>query len=84
MIELDEWKKKKYYKSEAFLKLAECPDQVDRRDANEMTVEQFVEEYEKPCKPVVIRGKQRVRQDALSSGPPTSGPMSGFIDSTRT
>ena len=36
--------------------LRDCPDQIDRVDAANLTVQDFIEKYEKPNLPVIIRG----------------------------
>jgi hypothetical protein len=44
-MQLDEWREKKYYKTNATQLLFNCPDQVERRNADQLTVEEFVEQY---------------------------------------
>ena len=55
-MQLGEWREKKYYKSDATAQLKVCPDQIERRDAETLPVEEFVKEYERNCRPVIIRG----------------------------
>lgn len=56
-LKLKEWRKMDYYHSDICEKLLkECPDNIERRQADDLTVEQFINEYEKPNKPVIIQG----------------------------
>ena len=34
------------------------PDNIDRIDANQVSLEEFIEKYEKPYKPVIIKNTQ--------------------------
>ena len=36
--------------------LKECPDNIERRQGDDLTVEQFIKDFEKNNKPVVIQG----------------------------
>lgn len=44
--------------SKNFQKFWQFQDNADRIDESNMTIEEFVEKYEKPYKPVIIRGVQ--------------------------
>lgn len=51
-----EWNRDRYYQTDATKQLFQCPDQIERVDCSQLSVEDFIERYEKPAKPVIIRG----------------------------
>ena len=52
-----EWSKDKLYKIDLSEKLLrQCPDEIERIDCKDFTVEEFIEKYESKNQPVVIRG----------------------------
>jgi histone arginine demethylase JMJD6 len=53
----DEWHKFNYYKT-FDLSLQSAPDNIERIDADLVSVDEFIEKYEKPYKPVVILNTQ--------------------------
>lgn len=53
----DEWGDLKYYKSDFCEKLyKDCPDQIDRINYKDLSIQDFIEKYEKPNKPLIITG----------------------------
>ena len=55
-----EWTKEGYWKTDLCEKLLkDCPDQIERVDCDNLSVQEFVEKYESQNKPVVIKGITR-------------------------
>ena len=52
----------KYYKSDATLQLKNnCPDEIPRIESSDLSVQEFVEQFEKTTQPVIIRGTLKVK-----------------------
>eukprot|EP01016_Furgasonia_blochmanni_P037880 TRINITY_DN4509_c0_g1_i7.p1 TRINITY_DN4509_c0_g1~~TRINITY_DN4509_c0_g1_i7.p1 ORF type:complete len:191 (+),score=29.82 TRINITY_DN4509_c0_g1_i7:68-574(+) len=56
-IKAEDWDKYKYYETDWCERLLnECPDQIDRINADDVSCEEFIEKYERIGKPCVIKG----------------------------
>ena len=53
---MDEWREKKYYKSDAIRQLFNCSEDIERRSIETLSVEEFIERYEKENRAVIITG----------------------------
>ncbi|CAF0909213.1 unnamed protein product [Brachionus calyciflorus] len=53
----EEWHKYNYYKN-FDLSYENLPDNIDRIDINKVSIEEFIEKYEKPYKPCIIKNAQ--------------------------
>jgi hypothetical protein len=53
----DDWEKHNYFKN-FNMSYDSLPDNIDRIDANKVSLEEFIEKYEKPYKPVIIKNTQ--------------------------
>jgi hypothetical protein len=51
-----EWNKDGYCHTDATKQLFDCPDQIDRIHVDQLTTEDFIDKYERPAKPVILKG----------------------------
>ena len=53
----EDWRKEGYAKTDiAERLLKECPDEIERVDCENLSVQEFIEKYESKNRPVIIRG----------------------------
>lgn len=45
MTQLEDWQADRFYEKQITQNLFECPDQIDRKNMNELTVEEFKKQY---------------------------------------
>ena len=56
-----EWQKYKYYKTDHCRNLlVNCPNQIDRIHYSKLSVEDFVNKYERQHKPIIIQGLEEL------------------------
>jgi hypothetical protein len=57
-LKSSDWEKLKYYKKDEIMDhlKKDCPDQIDRIHYSKLSVEDFINKYEKLNKPVIIEG----------------------------
>lgn len=60
-MKTDEWADLKYYKKDLCDQLLKsCPNQIDRIHYKDLSLQDFIEKYEKPNKPLIIEGLSEV------------------------
>ena len=72
LLQLEEWSSRKFYATDATKQLFNTQQNITRVHVSQLTVEQFIERFEKPNLPVLLQGTSVSMQVAPKTGKLTS------------